>query len=94
MLVTMLSRGAQMERSLIMGRLNSGRKRAIENGVAMGRKPGYRKSKEQKEKQYADVIKLLKQGLSIRRTAELCKLSTKTVQMIKKEFIDVSPEEQ
>lgn len=86
-LVTMLGLGARMERSLIMGRLNSGRKRAIEKGVAMGRKPGYRKSKEQKEKEYADVIILLKKGFSIRKTAELCKVSPKTVQAIKKEFI-------
>ena len=48
MLVTMLGLGAQMERSLILGRLNSGRKHAMENGVAMGRKPGYRKPREQK----------------------------------------------
>lgn len=87
-LVKMLGLGARMERSLIMGRLNSGRKRAIEKGVAMGRKPGYRKSKEQKEKEYADVIILLKKGFSIRKTAELCKVSSKTVQAIKKEFIN------
>lgn len=87
-LLMMLGLGARMERSLIMGRLNSGRKRAIEKGVAMGRKPGYRKSKEQKEKEYADVIILLKKGFSIRKTAELCKVSSKTVQAIKKEFIN------
>ena len=86
-LLMMLGLGARMERCLIMGRLNSGRKRAIEKGVAMGRKPGYRKSKEQKEKEYADVIILLKKGFSIRKTAELCKVSPKTVQAIKKEFI-------
>lgn len=86
-LLMMLGLGAKMERSLIMDRLNSGRKRAIENGIAMGRKPGYRKPKEQKEKEYADVIVLLKKGFSIRKTAELCKVSPKTVQAIKKEFI-------
>ena len=86
-LVKMLGLGAQMERSLILGRLNSGRKRAMENGVAMGRKPGYRKPREQKKKEYADVITLLKKGVSIRKTAQLCKVSPKTVQSIKKEFI-------
>ena len=86
MLVTMLGLGAQMERSLILGRLNSGRKHAMENGVVMGRKPGYRKPREQKEKEYADVINLLKKGVSIRKTAELCKVSPKTVQNVKKEF--------
>ena len=89
MLVTMLGLGAQMERSLIMGRLNSGRRHAIENGAVMGRKPGSRKSRAQKEKQYAGVIKLLKQGLSIRQTAKLCDVSPKTVQAVKNEFIKV-----
>lgn len=87
MLVTMLGLGAQMERSLIMGRLNSGRKHAMENGVAMGRKPGSVKTREQKEKEYANVIKLLKKGTSIRNTAKLCNVSPKTVQAIKNEFI-------
>ena len=88
MLVTMLGLGAQMERRLIMGRLNSGRKHAMENGVAMGRKPGSVKTREQKEKEYADVIKLLKKGTSIRNTAKLCSVSPKTVQAIKNEFIN------
>ena len=88
MLVTMLGLGAQMERSLIMGRLNSGRKHAMENGVVMGRKPGSVKTREQKEKEYAQVIKLLKKGISIRNTAKLCEVSAKTVQMLKKEFVD------
>ena len=88
MLVTMLGLGAQMERKLIMGRLNSGRKHAIENGAVMGRKPGSRKTREQKEKEYADVIKLLKKGTSVRNTAKLCGVSPKTVQSIKNEFVN------
>lgn len=88
MLVTMLGLGAQMERKLIMGRLNSGRKHAIENGTVMGRKPGSVKSREQKEKEYADVIKLLKKGTSVRNTAKLCCVSPKTVQAIRNEFIN------
>ena len=90
MLVTMLGLGAQMERSLIMGRLNSGRKHAMENGVVMGRKPGSVKTREQKERQYADVIQLLKKGVSIRVTAKLCGFSPKTVQMVKNEFLNGS----
>ena len=89
MLVTMLGLGAQMERKLIMGRLNSGRKHAMENGVKMGRKPGSRKTREQKEKEYAEVIRLLKKGTSIRNTATLCGVSPKTVQAVKKEFVDL-----
>ena len=58
MLIKMLGLGAQIERGLILGRLNSGRKRAMEKGVAMGRKPGYRKPKEQK-----DILKKIKHVL-------------------------------
>ena len=87
MLVTMLGLGAQMERKLIMGRLNSGRKHAIENGVVMGRKRGSVKTREQKEAEYSDVIRLLKKGVSIRNVAKLCGKSPKTVQSIKNEFI-------
>ena len=88
MLVTMLGLGAKLERKLIMGRLNGGRKHAMENGIKMGRKPGSRKPKEKKEKEYAQVISLLKEGTSIRKTAELCGVSAKTVQAVKKEFVD------
>jgi len=87
MLITMLGLGAQMERSLILGRLNSGRRHAIENGVKMGRKPGSYKTREQKAEQYAQVIKLLKKGTSIRNTAILCGVSPKTVQAVKNEFV-------
>ena len=87
MLVTMLGLGAQMERKLIMGRLNSGRKHAIEKGVVMGRKRGSVKTREQKEAEYSDVIRLLKKGVSIRNVAKLCGKSPKTVQSIKNEFI-------
>lgn len=88
MLVTMLGLGAQLERKLIMGRLNSGRKHAIENGVKMGRKHGSVKTREQKEVEYANVIRLLKKGISIRNTAKLCNVSSKTVQAIKNDFIN------
>jgi DNA invertase Pin-like site-specific DNA recombinase len=86
-LVTVLGLGAQIERKQILGRLNSGRKNAIEKGVRMGRKPGYRKSKEQKEEQYAKAIKLLRSGQSVRNTAKLCDISPGTALRLKKDFL-------
>ncbi len=50
-------------------------------------KDGSRKTREQKEKEYADAIRLLKKGVSVRKTAELCGVSPKTIQSIKKEFV-------
>lgn len=87
-LVTVLGLGAQIERKQILGRLNSGRKNAIEKGVKMGRKTGYRKTREQKEVEYARAIKLLRNGESVRNTAKLCGISPGTVQSLKKEFLD------
>jgi DNA invertase Pin-like site-specific DNA recombinase len=83
---------AEVERSNITFRLNSGRKLAMEKGKKMGRKVGYRKSKEDKAQQYAEVIKLLKKGLSVANVYAICqtkgvKCSVGTIKNIKKEFI-------
>lgn len=75
-----------MERENIKFRLNSGRAKYIADGGKLGRKEGYRKPKEQKEVEYKEVIKELKKGTSVRRTAKLCDVSVSTVQRIKAEF--------
>ena len=85
-MVSVLGVCAQMERENISYRLNSGRKLAIEKGIKMGRKVGSVKSKEQKEMEYAKVIRALKAGKSIRDTAVICSVSVSTVQRIKKDF--------
>ena len=77
---------AQMERENIAYRLNSGRKLAIEKGVKMGRKVGSVKTKEQKQEEYAKVIRALRAGKSVRDTAAICGVSVSTVQRVKKEF--------
>ena len=85
-MVSVLGVCAQMERENIAYRLNSGRKLAIEKGVKMGRKVGSVKSKEQKQEEYAKVIRSLKQGKSVRDTAAICGGSVSTVQRVKKDF--------
>ena len=77
---------SQLERESVSYRLNSGRKLAIEKGVKMGRKVGSVKSMEQKETEYAKVIRSLKQGKSVRNTAAICSVSVSTVQRVKKDF--------
>ena len=77
---------SQLERENLAYRLNSGRKLAIEKGVKMGRKVGSVKSMEQKETEYAKVIRSLKQGKSVRDTAAICSVSVSTVQRVKKDF--------
>ena len=86
MITAVLSSFAEIERDNIKYRLNSGRELAKAKGVKMGRKNGSTKSKEQKYDEYANVIKHLKKGMSIRNTAKLCEVSVSTVQRVKKEF--------
>ena len=85
-MVSVLGVCSQLERESISYRLNSGRKLAIEKGVKMGRKVGSVKSMEQKEAEYAKVIRSLKQGKSVRDTAAICSVSVSTVQRVKKDF--------
>lgn len=84
--ISVLGTCAEMERENIKFRLNSGRAKYIADGGKLGRKAGYRKPKEQKEVEYKEVIKELKKGTSVRRTAKLCDVSVSTVQRIKAEF--------
>ncbi len=85
-MIATLSTCAQLERENIKFRLNSGRQLYIEKGGKLGRKEGSVKSKEQKQEEYKSVIKELKHGTSIRKTAKLCDVSISTVQRIKAEF--------
>ena len=83
---------AEKERENIQFRLNSGRKLAIERGVKMGRKEGSVKSREEKEKEYKDIIKLLRKGFSVASTYAIAKekgikCSISTIKRVKKEFI-------
>ena len=84
--ISVLGTCAEMERENIKFRLNSGRAKYIADGGKLGRKEGYRKPLEEKAAEYKNVIKELKRGLSIRKTAKLCDVSVSTVQRLKKEF--------
>lgn len=85
-MIATLSTCAQLERENIKFRLNSGRQLFIEKGGKLGRKVGSIKSKEDKAEEYKQVIKELKRGTSVRKTAKLCDVSASTVQRIKTEF--------
>lgn len=86
-MIAVLATCAQLERDNIQYRLNSGRAQYIKNGGKLGRKVGYRKPVEQKEKEYAEVIRLLhKDYYTLKEIAKLSGVSISTVQRIKKEF--------
>lgn len=86
MITAVLSSFAEIERDGIRYRLNSGRELAKMKGIKMGRKVGSCKSREQKQEEYAKVIRALRAGKSVRDTAKICEVSTSTTQRIKKEF--------
>lgn len=65
-LVTILVEVARMERASIKECMDSGLKKYMSNGGKGGRKDGYRKNKEKVQEEYTDVIKLLRNGFSIR----------------------------
>lgn len=86
-ITAVLSSFSEVERNLIISRLQSGRKLALEKkNVKMGRKVGSVKSKEHKQEEYGKVIRSLRAGKSIRDTAAICGVSVSTVQRVKKEF--------
>ena len=85
-MVTVLAEMANIERSNIVYRLNSGRDNYIANGGKLGRRKGSCKTTERKKKEYKEVISLLKRGYSVRNTATLSNVSISTVQRVKREF--------
>lgn len=84
--ISVLGTCAEMEREAIKFRLDSGLKRYREQGGKVGRKVGSIKTKEQKQEEYAKVLRCLKQGKSIRDTSVLCGVSISTVFRVKREF--------
>ena len=87
-MVTVLAEMANIERSNIQYRLNSGRANYIANGGRLGRKKGSTKSEEKLKEEYKETIALLKKGYSIRNIAKLQGIGISTVQRIKNQFIN------
>ena len=86
-MVTVLAEMANIERSNIQYRLNSGRANYISNGGKLGRKTGSTKTKEKKREEYKETIILLKKGYSVRNIAKLQGIGISTVQRIKNQFL-------
>lgn len=85
-IITVMAEMANIERSNIVYRLQSGRANYLANGGTVGRKKGSLKSMEQKKEEYKDVISHLKKGISVRNVAKLTNKGVATVQRIKTEF--------
>lgn len=81
-LITILAEIARMERKTIRERISSGYKNYREQGGIVGRKQGYTKSDNQMKQQYAQEIKLLKKGLSLREVSKLTGHSVNTIRKV------------
>lgn len=71
-----------MERSLIRSRMESGYNNYRNNGGVVGRKTGYRKTSEQMKEEYAEEIKLLKKGYSLRNISKITHTSVNTLRKL------------
>lgn len=78
-LITILAEVARMERKQIRERVESGYKNYRANGGKVGRKEGYRKSEADMREQYAEVIRLLRKGISLRNIAKITGTSVNTI---------------
>ena len=86
-ILTVLALGAEIERQSIVRRLNSGRERAIEKGVKLGRPKGSEMSNQELLNKYPEVVKKLRKGRSMREISKICDVSASTVKRIKKAML-------
>ena len=82
-LITILAEVARMERKTIRERVESGYNNFRANGGKVGRKEGYRKSDEEMREQYAEEMRLLKKGYSLRNIQKITHTSVNTLRKIK-----------
>lgn len=71
-----------MERSLIRSRMESGYNNFRNNGGVVGRKTGYRKTADQMKEEYAEEIRLLKKGYSLRNISKITSTSVNTLRKL------------
>lgn len=81
-LITILAEVARMERKTIKERMDSEYQNFRANGGVVGRKQGYRKSEEKMKEEYAEEIRLLKKGYSLRNVSKLTHTSVNTLRKV------------
>lgn len=79
----MIAQFCSMERSLIRSRMKSGYNHYRAMGGTVGRKTGYKKSTEEMKEEYAEEIRLLKKGISLRNVSKITHTSVNTLRKIR-----------
>ena len=72
-----------MERSLIRSRMKSGYNHFRDNCGKVGRKTGYRKSQDDMREEYAEELRLLKKGISLRNVSKITHTSVNTLRKVR-----------
>jgi DNA invertase Pin-like site-specific DNA recombinase len=85
-MIQILSSVSSMERTQIRQRVKSGYEVFRSNGGKVGRKEGFKKSDDKILDENRDVIKLLKQGYSVRNIMKITSKSSGTIQKVSKLF--------
>jgi DNA invertase Pin-like site-specific DNA recombinase len=87
-MIQILTSVSEMEKTQIKQRIKSGYDSYRKNGGKVGRKEGYKKDNDILLEEHKDIVKLLKQGYSVRKTMKLTDKSSGTIQKIKKILVD------
>lgn len=82
-LITILAEVAKMERQSIRERMESGYENHIASGGRVGRRPGYRKSDTMFLIEYAEEMRLMKKGISLRNVSKLTGTAVNTLRKCK-----------
>lgn len=79
----MIAQFNSMERGLIRSHMESGYNHYRATGGKVGRKQGYKKSTEDMKEEYAEEIRLLKKGISLRNISKITHTSVNTLRKIR-----------
>ncbi len=79
----MIAQFNSMERGLIRSRMESGYNHYRALGGKVGRKTGYRKSQDDMREEYAEEIRLLKKGISLRNVSKITHTSVNTLRKVR-----------
>lgn len=79
----MIAQFNSMERGLIRSRMESGYNHFRSNGGKVGRKQGYTKTVDAMKEEYAEEIRLLKKGISLRNVSKITKTSVNTLRKVR-----------
>lgn len=83
LVLSIIAQFNSMERGLIRSRMESGYNHYRATGGKVGRKTEYRKSQDDMREEYAEEIRLLKKGISLRNVSKITNTSVNTLRKVR-----------